>query len=100
MNDVKRGQKIERYNQLLHAMQKGVGMVMEKGILQETRPKHLRVGLNTTKCDHGALVKLLIEKGVITDGEYLDAIVGMMEIEVKTYQEKLSQLLGVEVRFR
>ena len=92
-----REEKVARYEALLHAMQSGVRMVMQKGILGETMPKHLRVGVNTTKCDHGALVKLLIEKGVITDGEYLDAIMEMMEIEVKTYEEKLSQLLGLEV---
>lgn len=92
-----REEKIARYEALLHGMQSGVRMVMEKGILEETMPKHLRVGVNTAKCDQGALVKLLIEKGVITDEDYLDAIVEMMEIEVKSYEEKLSQLLGIRV---
>ena len=94
MSDAKRGHKIERYDKLLHAMQTGVRMMMEKGFFQETGPKHLRVGINSTKCDHGALVKILIEKGVITDEEYIDGIIEMMAIEVKRYEQELSQRLG------
>ena len=36
--------------------------------------KHLRVGINMAKSDHGGLVRLLIVKGVITAEEYLEAI--------------------------
>jgi len=34
---------------------------------------------------------------LISDADYLDAIVKMMEREVKMYEEKLSQRLGVTV---
>ncbi len=94
MSETKREQKIARYNKLLHAMQTGVRMKMEKGFFQETGPKHLRVGINTCKCDHGALIKLLVEKGVIADEDYLDAIIEMMDVEVKRYERELTQDLG------
>lgn len=93
-----REQKIEHYNNLLHAMQSGVQMMRTKGFLRETEPKHLRVGVNTAKCDHGALIKLLVAKGVISDEEYLDAIIEIMELEVKAYEEKLSERLGAEIK--
>jgi len=47
--------------------------------------------------DHGALVTLLVDKGVITDEEYLEAIAEGMEREARDYKEMLSNLLGVRV---
>jgi hypothetical protein len=37
-------------------------------------PKYLRTGVNMAMADHGALVRLLIAKGFITEEEYLEAV--------------------------
>lgn len=89
----------ERYAAAAHAMQSGVRLRMTRegipddGDLDvprgECSPKHLRVGVNTAMSDHGALVKLLIDKGIITQEEHLAAIADAMEREVESYSTDL-----------
>jgi len=64
---------------------------------EPTQPKHLRVGINVALSDMGALVKLLIAKGVITQAEYEEAATEMMEREKQRYEAHLSDLLGSKV---
>lgn len=64
---------------------------------QPTEPKHLRTGINAAMVDHGGLVKLLVDKGIITNEEYVKAIADMMEQEKTNYEERLSRLLGKKV---
>lgn len=85
-----------------HAMQSGVAAKMHLPIHavggdRETDPKHLRVGVNVALCDHGALVRLLVSKGLITDREYVEAIRGEMRAEVVRYREYISRATGVAV---
>lgn len=88
--------KEERYHQLCHAMQSGVAA--EMGFRLETvEPKHLRVGVNTAKCEVAGLARLLMEKGLITEDEYWDAIIQVMEEEVARYEAALSLLMGTRV---
>jgi hypothetical protein len=80
-------QDLHRYTAATHAMQTGVALEMQ----QRTAPtelKHLRVGVNAAMCDHTALVKILIKKGVLTQDEYEKAIADEMELEVKRYEER------------
>lgn len=86
-------EKRQRYRALCHAMQTGVAYVMEKEP-GETSPKHLRVGVNSAMVEHSALTLLLIEKGIITEDEYYDAMNAAMEREVQSYQDKLQRLYG------
>jgi hypothetical protein len=89
----------KRYRDASHAMQTGVRLRMSsEGIKDdnhlevfqgECSPKHLRVGVNTSLSNQGALVKLLIEKGIITDKEYMKKIADFMEQEVKNYSDDL-----------
>lgn len=69
----------ERYSRAAHAMQSGVAMEMNYRP-QPTEPKHLRVGVNTALVDHGALVTLLIAKGVFS--------------EVARYEKHIGDLMG------
>lgn len=87
----------DRYLSKAHAMQTGVALEMAAGV-RDTEPKHLRVGINSAMCDHAALVRLLIEKGVITDEEYVREVADEMEREVARYEERLSQGGGPRVR--
>lgn len=62
--------------------------------------KHLRVGINTAHVDHAALAGLLIKKGIITQEEYMDALVEAMEAEVKRYEAHLSKIYGANITLR
>lgn len=93
---------LQEYEALVHAMQSGVKMMMnyedgpQPDNVQEssTSPKHLRVGVNVAMCDHAGLVKLLIDKGIITESDYLVAIRNEMKEEVKRYEQRIKEKLG------
>lgn len=85
-----------RYLAACHAMQSGVAAEMEIGS-EDTSPKHLRVGVNSALCDQAALVRLLVEKGIVTEEEYAAAVTAEMEREVARYEERLSEHHGVRV---
>lgn len=89
----------ERYVRALHAMQTGVKMMMELDA-KSTTPKHLRVGVNASMVDHAGLVMLLIEKGVITDVEYMTKIADAMEREVALYESEVSLATGANITLR
>ena len=87
----------QRYLEAVHAVQTGVKFFQERdgdGPLSPTGPKHLRVGVNVTKCDNAALALLLIEKGVFTLDEYHKSIADEMEEEVKRYEERANREFG------
>ena len=87
---------IARHKAASHAMQSGVAMEMERDP-KPTSPKHLRVGVNVALCDHAALVRLLMEKGLITEEEYLSAIADQMEQERARYEVMLTELLNAKI---
>ena len=91
----------ERYIAAAHAMQSGVKADMETDPNQlsqgATTPKHFRVGLNNVMADHGSLAQLLIDKGVITEAEYLGAIADGIEREQARYEELLTERFGKPV---
>ena len=89
MNEKKR----DRYLALAHAIQSGVAMELELGS-QAGNSKHLRTGLNMALCERGALMELLIEKGIITEDEYWDSILTVLEREVANTEERLSTMLN------
>lgn len=82
---------VKEYLGLCHAMQTGVEFSRDKTSQQ---PKHLRVGVNTAMCDHSALAKLLVTKGVITDLEYATALRDQMRAEVESYRGKIAAETG------
>jgi hypothetical protein len=77
-------------------MQSGVAFEMGIGDREAaTSPKHLRVGVNSALCSHAALVRLLMDKGVITEEEYVRAQADEMEREVERYRTSIAEALGV-----
>lgn len=86
----------DRYLAAAHAMQSGVvaKMRIDPG---ETTPKHLRVGVNSSMVQNGALVKLLIEKGVFTEAEWFAALADAMEAEKALYEAWLTEHMGSQV---
>jgi hypothetical protein len=85
-----------RWTNAAHAMQTGVEL--ERNFdSAPTDPKHLRVDVNTAHVDHGSLVELLIQKGLITKLEYHEAIAEGMEKEKERYEKHLSDRYDREV---
>lgn len=89
-------QATQRYKAAAHAMQTGVAAKMNYD-QAETAPKHLRVGINSAMVEHSALAALLIEKGVISEAEYLTALADGMERERDTYAEWLRAAFGANI---
>lgn len=87
----------EKYQQMCHAMQSGVAAEIAQGMAEDTTPKNLRTGVNSAMVDASALAKLLIEKGVISEQEYANALCDGMVEEVKLYERRLSDDLGRDV---
>ena len=92
-----REEKLARYKALCHAMQSGVRMEMGRGIIGAIKGTHLGVGVNMVKCDHAALVALLVKKGVISEEDYLDAIIESMECEVRSYEKRQAKYFGKKI---
>jgi hypothetical protein len=90
---------IDSYEKIVHAIQSGVKHDHETGGRDGT-PKHLRVGINSVKCDHAALVMLLVKKGLITKEEYFDESIKMLQKETENYEKLLSQRLGVKITLK
>lgn len=78
-----------RYAAATHAMQSGVAADQASGSADGS-PKHLRVGVNSALVETSALARLLIDKGVFSQHEYAEAVIGSMEQEVSRYQALLS----------
>jgi hypothetical protein len=87
----------KRYLTAMHAMQTGVSYTIEKKP-QQVEPKHLRVGVNAAMVDHSGLVKLLLDKGIITEEEYLKAIADAMEEEAEKYRQSAAEIYGPGVK--
>jgi hypothetical protein len=79
------------YLDLLHAVQTGVMYKMKLPGDKSTEPKMLRTGINTALVQEGAVVSLLIKKGIFTEQEYWESCVVYLRAEVKSYEEELSK---------
>jgi len=92
-------QKNKRYLELAHAIQCAAGFMIEGNYSNEGTPKHLRTGVNMAMCEHGALVSLLVEKGIITEDEYADKMIEVLEKELQSYKDKAKELTGADIEF-
>lgn len=70
-----------RYMQLAHAIQSALAFQEQAGHQKFTH-KHLRVGIDIGKADQGALARLLISKGIITEEELDEALDDGLEREL------------------
>lgn len=98
----KRDELERRYEAAAHAVQAGVGMEMNDDPPSRsgsaTSPKMLRTGVNMAMVGNGALVRLLIAKGVFTEDEYFEELVNGVEAEHAAYEERLSARFGATVK--
>lgn len=95
-------EKMQRYQQLCHAVQTGIGWTIAienddadvNADVNLRAHKHLRTGIDTSKSDFGAMARLLIAKGIFSEDEYIDALIDGMEREKTTYETELSAHFG------
>jgi len=84
-----------RYLTAAHAVQAGVAMEMNddppSNSASAVSPKMLRTGVNMAMVQQGALVRLLIAKGIITEEEYFEELAKGAEAEKAAYEERLSR---------
>jgi len=74
------------YEQALHGVQSATAYEQERGS-ESGSPKHLRVGINALMSDASAIASLLIEKGIITEEEYLERLRLAMNEELSRHQD-------------
>lgn len=84
------------YLELCHAMQSGVASKMNYDD-SEVQPKHLRVGVNSALVSNGALIDLLVDKGVFTEEEYSIKLNEWMQLEVDRYEAELAAHFGTKI---
>lgn len=89
----------ERYAAACHAMQTGVKHDLNLNP-QAGSPAEARVGINIALRDHGSLIGLLVDKGLITQEEYEKAMADGMEEEVKMYEQRLKAQMGGTTEIR
>ncbi len=61
------------YEEAAHGVQAAIAFDIGRG-RKTTEPKHMRVGIDMSKADMLGLTVLLIDKGVITEAEYIEAM--------------------------
>jgi hypothetical protein len=93
-------EKHEQYLANMHAVQTGVAHCMELKLDESTSPKHLRTGVNAAMVDSAALVRTLINKGLITLDEYETQLVIVSQEEKEAYEKKINEHHGVENRIK
>jgi hypothetical protein len=84
------------YQRLAHAVQSGIEYLKEYNP-NLVNTKHLRTGIDLSKCEESALVRLLIEKGVITADEYFTKVNEVLKEEVKRSEKQLKDIIGTDI---
>jgi hypothetical protein len=87
--------KMSRYETASHRIQTAIAFLMGRdSTYTATEPKQMRVGIDLSKSDMGGLATLLIEKGVFTQEEYIEAITKFAEQEADSYEKIVQAVLG------
>ena len=96
---------VDETERLLHKLQSAVKFLHEhqQVSIQDpdrrfTSPKHQRVGIDNALISNGALVALLIEKGVIKPKDWYETYLEFLQRDVEGYRARLKEALGVEVQ--
>lgn len=82
-----------RYVAAGHAVQSAIAFSMDATKI--TEPKHMRVGIDMTKSDVGAITRLLVAKGICTDAEIWEALAEGAEAEAEMQATTARQAMGM-----
>lgn len=88
------------YRRLGHAVQSGVAASIEMmgANAAAADPKHLRTGVNMAFIEQQALLRILIDKGIIASAdEFLATACTVLEEEIARYEQMLEQHLDGKV---
>lgn len=85
----------QRYLKAAHRVQTAISFMPER---PNDPYKDLRTGLDLSKSDMGGLADLLIEKGIFTKEEYLEAISKSAETEAEVKETELSIRFGRNIK--
>lgn len=96
------------YTEALHAMQTGVLYDQDRQeqvktpatLPRDASPKHVRVGINSMLVNQAAVVRLLIDRKLFTEAEYMEAVRQEMIREVERYEESILHKYMVKVTLR
>ena len=89
---------IERYSTAGHRIQTAISFLISGGLTNRVDPKHMRTGIDLSKSDMGGLAWLLIEKGVFTKLEYIQALTQSAEREADKYENALPVNFGINLK--
>lgn len=87
------------YQALLHGVQTGIGYRLEHD-KRLADPKHLRTGIDSAMVSDAAIVKLLIDKGVFTELEFVTALRDKAQEEVARNEAELQVRFGANIKLR
>lgn len=76
-----------------HAIQSYTAYMLHRNP-SSSSPKHLRTGIDLTKAEMGGLAVLFVRKGIITNEEYLAAIVEGLEEENNRNENEVGVKFG------
>jgi hypothetical protein len=106
--------EVKRYHRLAHSLQAAVkykysfdvnrNKVKSVDSVEDMRHEYhaalLRVGANMALVELGAVVKIMISKGIITEEEYMKMANDELEREINKYKDEISQLMGgIKIEF-
>lgn len=85
------------YEQAAHGVQSAIKYEMEERGWRgnENEWKHLRAGIDMRAAEAAGLVQLLIQKGILTEDEYLEAMRLSANEELARYIEYLRKTYGL-----
>ena len=83
----------EKYEKLAHAIQSAIALAMNYDT-SFVSPKNLRVGIDLTKSDQGALQELLIKKGIITEEELERELINGLQRELDFQTQQARKRFG------
>ncbi|MES2694185.1 MAG: hypothetical protein V4773_11985 [Verrucomicrobiota bacterium] len=87
------------YEAAVHGIQSAIAYDMKNGG-RATEPKHMRVGVDTSKAEMAGLATILIEKGVFTVEEYVEVMRRAVNEEVAMREAEISAKVGRKVDLR
>lgn len=87
---------LEESARLGHAIQSAIAFKMSLPGYRAAEPKHMRVGIDTSKAEHAALVQCLVRAGIILEDDYFRVTLELLEHEVKLQTDEARRLAGVD----
>lgn len=81
-----------RYNTAMQRMQSAIAFEFNNEWTSSAKDaKHLRVGINSALMEHGALISLLLKKGIFTETEYFESLLTFAVMEADRVEREVKK---------